>query len=107
MTEYLYHVPGTVVDVPASSTITLTKSDQRLKLRIDVPDGTPIRIEPPQYRGWCLVVHRQGHPNFQPWNSIAKRTVENKLEYVNAEGKTADEAIRNLKSILDQRGNSR
>jgi hypothetical protein len=102
MTEYLTHEPGTIVDSPGF-TLTLTKSGDRPKIRIDVPDGTDLKVSPPQYKGWSIASHAQHHKDFLPWNAIAKRTTGTKIEYVNAEGRTVDEAVKNLKALLERK----
>ena len=103
-TEFLYHEPGTQVDSPAFS-LTMTKSDGRPKLRIDVPDGVDLTVTPPQYLGWSISTYTQSHPQYERWGAIAKRTVNEgaKVQCVNAEGRTADEAIKNLKALLERK----
>ena len=106
-TEFLTHEPGTLVDgyfngAPSFS-LSMTKSGDRPKLRIDVPNGTELKVTPPQYQGWSIASHSQSHKDFLPWNAIAKRTTGAKIEYVNAEGRTVDEAIKNLKAILERK----
>jgi hypothetical protein len=106
-TAFLTHEPGTLVDgyhngVPSFS-LSMTKSGDRPKLRIDVPDGTELKVTPQQYLGWSITSHTQSHKDFEPWNAIAKRSSGGRIDYVNAEGRTADDAFKNLKALLERK----
>ena len=81
----------------------MTKSGSHFRLRIDTPNDEPIHVEAPQYLGWSLFLHTQSHKDYPRWYALAKKMVGNTASYVNAEGKTADEAVKNLKALLERK----